>query len=100
MRVAHVTLYPPKGEKHVSGSGVASYSKNLITSISTDEQAVVCNVVSQDGEVYEENDIRVHRVFWRKPSYILAVHKELKKINPDVVHIQQELALFGNIMTA
>jgi glycosyltransferase involved in cell wall biosynthesis len=99
MKIAHVTLYPPKGEKHVSGSGVASYSKNLVTNIKSD-QAVVCNITGRDGELYTENDIGVHRVFARKPSYILAVHRELKQINPDIVHIQQELALFGNVITA
>lgn len=50
--------------------------------------------------MYNENSIKVHRVFWRKPNYIFAVHRELKKINPDVVHIQQELSLFGNSITA
>lgn len=101
MKIAHVTLYPPKGEKHVSGSGVASYSKNLIANLSSDhnDHIVVCNVVNQE-ENYQEDGVEVRRVFWRKPSFIVKVHKELRRINPDVIHVQQELALFGNIITA
>ncbi len=101
MRIAHVTLYPPKGEKHVSSSGVASYSKNLISHLGADhnEHIVICDVVKNE-ENYHEDGVEVRRVFWRKPSFIIKVHKELRKVNPDVIHIQQELALFGNILTA
>jgi len=98
VKVAHVTLYPPKGKKHVSGSGVVSYSKNLVSQI-TAEQAVVCDIVRKP-EHYSEDDIHVHRVFRRRPSFVRNVHKELKTIQADVVHIQQELALFGGIVSA
>lgn len=101
MKIAHVTLYPPKKEKHISGSGVASYSKNLITNMASgsDEQVVITNILDEP-EQYEEDAISVHRVFRRSPSFLFAVNSELKKIRPDVVHIQQELALFGGIFTA
>lgn len=102
MKIAHVTLYPPKGEKHVVGSGVASYSKNLITNIPArhDDQVVVCNIVRAHEDVYQEDDVAVHRVFKRQPGFLRAVNSELKKTNADVVHVQQELALYGGIVTA
>ena len=100
MRIAHITLYPPKKSKHVSGSGVASYSKNLITHLPVDEQTVICNIADQEDEIYDEDKVSVHRVFERKPSFFFKIHKELKRIDPDVIHIQQELALFGGISTA
>jgi glycosyltransferase involved in cell wall biosynthesis len=100
VRIAHVTLYPPKKSKHVNGSGVASYSKNLVTHLGVDDQVVVCNLTSEKNEVYDDDDVSVHRVFQRTPGYIFKVHKELKRIDPDVIHIQQELALFGGIFTA
>lgn len=100
MRVAHVTLYPPKNSKHVSVSGVASYSKNLVTHLRVDEQIVVSNTTNGTTENYVEDNVSVHRVFERRPGFLLAVHKELKRIDPDVIHIQQELALFGGIFTA
>jgi glycosyltransferase involved in cell wall biosynthesis len=98
MKVAHVTLYPPKGKKHVSGSGVVSYSKNLVAHMEA-YQSVVCDVV-HNTERYSEDGVRVHRVFRRHPSFVHYVHKELKSIETDVVHIQQELALFGGVVSA
>ncbi|HEU5122240.1 MAG TPA: glycosyltransferase [Candidatus Saccharimonadales bacterium] len=101
MKIAHVTLYPPKGKKHISSSGVASYSKNLVTHIGDQaEQVVVCDAIRGKQEVYEENGVTVHRIFERKPGFVVKVHQELNKIRPDVVHIQQELALFGGVITA
>jgi glycosyltransferase involved in cell wall biosynthesis len=101
MKVAHVTLHPPRGEKHVRGSGVTSYSKNLVSNIPVEpsEQEIVCNIIDTP-EVYEEEDAIIHRVFERKPNFVLSVHKELKKIQPDIVHVQQELSLFGGVLTA
>lgn len=98
MRVAHVTLYPPKGKKHVSESGVVSYSKNLIANIAA-HQTVVCNT-ADSPERYIEEGVDVRRVFHRSPRFIQQVHKELRAVNADVVHIQQELALYGGIVTA
>jgi glycosyltransferase involved in cell wall biosynthesis len=85
----------------VSSSGVASYSKNLITHISSsqDEQVVIANII-ENPEMYKEDNVSVHRVFHRNPGFIFAIHKELKKVDPDVIHIQQELALFGGVLTA
>ena len=101
MKVAHVTVYPPRGEKHISTSGVASYSKNLITHIedSRIEQAVICDVITRPAQ-YDEGSVKVCRVFNRHPWFVIQVHKALIKIRPDVVHIQQELALFGGVVTA
>lgn len=102
MKIAHLTLYPPKNEKHVNGSGVASYSRNLTTYLGNegDAQIVICNKISDDTESYREDGITVHRILSRKPKFILQAHAALQKIDPDVVHIQQELALFGGILTA
>jgi glycosyltransferase involved in cell wall biosynthesis len=101
MKIAHVTLYPPKGGKHISTSGVASYSKNLITSLADgdEQQAVICEILNAP-ETYEEDGIAVRRTFTRTPSFVINAHKALKQEKPDVVHIQQELALFGGIFTA
>lgn len=101
MNLVHVTLYPPKGEKHISGSGVASYSKNLVTHLDRThiDQTVICDKIA-DKETYDEDGVTVRRAFDRRPRFVLDIHRELKKAAPDVVHIQQELALFGNVITA
>lgn len=101
MKIAHVTLYPPKGAKHVSSSGVASYSKNLIAQLAEDgdEHVVICDR-GTEGDEYVEDGITICRSFTRSPRFVLQVHKTLRQERPDVVHIQQELALYGNVLTA
>jgi glycosyltransferase involved in cell wall biosynthesis len=42
----------------------------------------------------------VIRCFDRRPVYFWQILREVKKINPDVIHLQQELALYGNVITA
>lgn len=104
MRVAHISLYPPKGAKHVEGSGVISYTKNLVEYIghsdSNLEQHMLTDRLDGKDEIYQEGGVTVHRCFDRGPLFVLQLHKKLREINPDVIHIQNELALFGGVLTA
>jgi glycosyltransferase involved in cell wall biosynthesis len=103
MRVVHITLYPPKGEKHVRSSGVASYAKNLVTGMGSDtsvEQIVLSEKTSDEVSEDEEDDIRVIRCFERNVKFVWQLHRQLKRLEPDAIHIQQELALYGGIVTA
>lgn len=104
MKVAHVCLYPPQNEKHVSDSGVASYTKNLLTNLpadNADTHYVICNRLG-DGTTkqYEEGRLHITRSFDRTPASMLAIHKQLRRIRPDVIHLQHELSLYGNLITA
>lgn len=101
MKIAHISLYPPRGAKHVNGSGVISYTKNLVAHTGQGaEQHMLTNRIDGKTENYRENGIEVHRCFDRNPLFVLQIHRKLREINPDVIHIQQEMALFGNILTA
>lgn len=103
MKIVHISLYAPKGEKHTSISGVASYTKNLLTSMpkSKDERVyVLCNKIDGKYEKYTEDGLTIIRCFERSPAFLWQIKGQLKQINPDVVHIQQELALYGSIFTA
>lgn len=103
MKIVHITTYPGKGKKHVKGSGVASYTKNLIqnTTVAADDEVyVLCDMIDGKREVYAEDGIVVKRCFSRSPAFVGQLRRELKTIEPDVIHIQQELALFGNVLTA
>lgn len=98
-----VTTYPPKGVLHPETGGVASYSRNLATAIAqTAENIEVHIVCDRSGQPtkYQEDGVTVHRVFKRNPSFVWQVSKYVKRLNPDVIHIQQELSLFGNVVTA
>jgi glycosyltransferase involved in cell wall biosynthesis len=103
MKIVHISIYPPIDKKHVRSGGVSSYTKNLITNIpykEDDQVFVLCEKINNSFEKYIEGRITVIRCFDKKPSYVLQLLKEIKKIDPDVIHIQQELGLYGGILTA
>ncbi len=102
MKVAHICLYPPKDAKHINVSGVASYTKNLLTHIPPQhaEQHIICDKLSGTRKHYTDSSFHVARTFDRNLGFAASIHRQLKHIKPDVIHLQHELALFGNILTA
>lgn len=102
MKITHISLYPPKWGLHCKKSGVAPYTKNLATNIkySSDDQVYVIGDIDFDVENYLENGIEVRKVFKKGNFFYKNILKEIDKIKPDVVHIQQELALYGGIFSA
>lgn len=103
MKIVHISIYPPRNQHHAEAGGVASYTKNLVTSMaqgSSDEVWVLANREQQRDERYDENGVHVIRCFDRKPGFVRQLMREIKRIGPDAVHVQQELALFGGILTA
>ena len=102
MKIAMVSIYPKQQTSQTESlGGVASYTKNLATALydAGNEIHVICNTTT-DPEVYSENGIHVHRVFSKKWTFIFDAWKTIHRIRPDVVHVQQELHLYGNIVTA
>lgn len=100
-KIVHITTYPPKGSRHAKTGGVSSYSKNLITNLSRQggEMVVLCE--KSGGErVYFEDNVRIERIFDRNILFAFQIYKKIREIKPDVIHIQQELNLFGGPITA
>ena len=104
MKLAIVSPYPPLGCKHSYGSGVASYTKNLAESLKMISQSLDVYVISDRRPGlparYVDQEIKVYRTFNTDPFCILKVFRELKKIRPDVIHIQHEYFLYGDILSA
>ncbi len=103
MKIAHVCLYPEPNRTHTSQSGVASYTKNLLRHMPTDseiEHIVLCARIDGKNQTHQDGNVTVIRCFDRTPGFVLQLHRELKKLQPDVIHIQHELALFGGLLTA
>ncbi len=103
MKIIHISIYPHKDKKDLKSGGVASYEYNLVNNIpyeEGDEVYVLCEKIDNRYEEYEDKGIKVIRCFNKSPRYFIQLCKEIKKINPDIIHIQQELALYGNIITA
>lgn len=98
MKVAEVSLYPAPDAKHVMNSGVASYTKNLLQGLSASKDMdfyVICERLPAVQSEYNEDGVRVLRSFDRSPGFIVQLYKQLKRLKPDVIHLQQELALYG-----
>jgi len=103
MKIVHISIYPDKGKKHIKSGGVTSYTKNLINNIpyeESDQVYILCNKIDGKYDSYTEDNIQVIRCFDKNPKFIYQLYKEIQKINPDTIHIQQELSLYGNIITA
>jgi glycosyltransferase involved in cell wall biosynthesis len=102
VKIAEVTVYPAKAQKHVKASGVASYVKNLFGNVprrSQDDVYVVCEKLNGTAEAYDEDGLHIIRSFDRNVTFAGSVYKQLRRIQPDVVHFQQEMALYGAVYT-
>jgi len=102
MKIAHISLYPPKWELHCDKSWVAPYTKNLAINIPYSKQDKVYVIWDIDTrrESYSENNIEVRKVFSKWIFFYKNILKEIDILQPDVVHIQQELALYWWILSA
>lgn len=104
MKIVHISTYPPKEKKHSDSGGVSSYTKNLVTAIpydAKDSVFVLCDKLEKKYDKYiEEKNISIIRCFDKNILFAIQIIKEILRIRPDVVHVQQELSLFGNILTS
>ena len=94
-RVALVTPWPA-GQDNVPESGVGNYVKNILSAGSlNDDVSVIC----QQGAVQGNNLLGVDIIeCWRPgPGAPFAIYKKLRKLEPDVVHVQHEFRIFGGI---
>jgi len=103
MRIAIISIFPPRHVVHAQAGGVAFYTHYLAHSFSpsaSDTIVVLCNKINGAVEDYQEGNIRVVRCFDKTPLYVFQLAKQLRRFQPDCVHIQQELSLYGNVVTA
>ncbi len=103
MKIVHISIYPPKKEKHAMTGGVASYTKNLVDHTpyrKEDKVFVLAEKLKGRKSVYKEKGVEIIRCFDRDVRFFYQILREVKKINPDLIHIQQELGLFGGVVTA
>lgn len=103
MKIAHISIYPELNKKHTNLGGVSSYTKNLVMSMpykKDDRVYVLCNKINSKYEKYKDSNIHIIRCFDKNYKFIFQLSKVIKDLKPDVIHIQQELSLFGNPFTA
>jgi glycosyltransferase involved in cell wall biosynthesis len=104
LKLAIVSPYPPPGCKHIYGSGVASYTKNLVYGLKNLDTGMEIHVLADRNpslqEKYVDSGVVVHRVFDRGIWYFIKIFRALREIKPDVVHIQHEYFLYGGAFSA
>jgi glycosyltransferase involved in cell wall biosynthesis len=98
MKISVISIYPARGEKHSKVSGIASYTKNLVTNLAKkdNEITVICDILHNGVEEYREDELKIKRVFRKNPSYVFTILKSFLIGRPDVIHFQQEKNIFGS----
>jgi len=104
-KIAIVSPYPPPGKKHTYGSGVVPYTKNLVDALQKLSSNIEIHIVADQingvpRTYYEDKNVIIHRAYDKNPLYIFQIFNELRKIRPDIVHIQHEYFLYGGIFSA
>ncbi|HET7302784.1 MAG TPA: glycosyltransferase [Candidatus Saccharimonadales bacterium] len=105
MKIAVVSVYPEKAAKHIdNASGVAGYTKNLLKNIPLqkgDEVYVICDRKNGKSQQYKEDGFTIVRAFDRGSwSFASQIRTAVNQVQPDVVHIQHEVSLYGGIVSA
>lgn len=99
-KLVMISIYPLKGEKHSETGGVASYTHNLVDSLKQQYDVTVLCDRRGGIESYEENEIFVRRVFKKNLRFFIDIIQAIKQAKPDIVHIQQELHMYGGVLSA
>jgi glycosyltransferase involved in cell wall biosynthesis len=98
-RVAIVSPYPAPGERSPRGSGILSYTRGLAEALARHyEVFVVADALPGVPREYVEGGVTVVRAFRPDPLYPLRAAEELRRIGPDVVHVQHSYFLYGGLL--
>ncbi|RLG82244.1 MAG: hypothetical protein DRO40_08190 [Thermoprotei archaeon] len=105
LRIAIVSPYPPPGKKHVYGSGVVSYTKNLVEALrivapQNVQIFVIADKLMNTRRVYREDGVYIIRCFSKNALYIFQIFRQICKIRPDIIHLQHEYFLYGGLLSA
>lgn len=95
--VALISLYPPPGRTHAGRSGVASYTANLARALGRAGARVVVIAQNEPGvpTVVREGRVRIERRFRRGAAALPEASRAACATGAAVVHLQQELFLYG-----
>jgi len=100
IRVGVISVFPPKGSKHAGVGGVASYTKNLVFSLSDWCQVFVfADRFSDVGGCYLEDGVWVFRCWSRGLLFPFQIFRNVarRRNDVDVLHVQHEYFLFGGV---
>ncbi len=103
MKIAMVTIYPYEGATVANVGGVGWHTRALVRSLASRDGVQVLVLAQQlDGleEEKENGGIQIRRCWRPGALFFLPLIREIRKAKPDLVHLQHELFLYGNISSA
>ena len=104
-KIAVISIYPPKATLHGStGSGVWSYTKNLMSNMNenTRKNTIILTDYDTEPSSYTEDEMQIERCrrkqwLYRRLSQIINTLKKYPSIKTD--HIHHEFNMFGWLIT-
>jgi len=102
MNVAVVSIYPPPNSIHSRHGGVASYTHNLVNSMSKHSAKILVFSDKSQGvkSYYADNGIIIKRCWNKGMIYPFQIFFNVLNSKIDVIHIQHEFFLYGNGISA
>jgi len=102
-RIGVITIYSGRGQKHVSNSALAGYTKNLLTSLSDNQRSniVIFSDIKEKKMNFIEDRLEINEC-WSRGNFLYwyQIVKEIKKYKSiKIIHLQHEFNLFGGITT-
>jgi glycosyltransferase involved in cell wall biosynthesis len=87
--IALISTYPPKS------CGIASYTRDLVDAILAADRSASITVLAEDGATSSSQGATVWPCFDGEGEYVAPILDRLRRLMPDVVHIQHEYGIFG-----
>jgi glycosyltransferase involved in cell wall biosynthesis len=101
MEIGIVSVFPEKGEKHVSSGGIEGYTINMVQELS---KLSTITIFAEKKDAfksnYEESGVHVVRCWNRGILYPFQIWLSSLSSNIDIFHIQHEYYLYGGILSA
>ncbi|HOX40662.1 MAG TPA: glycosyltransferase [bacterium] len=99
-----ISTYPAEGARHDYQGGVAAYTKNLVHAIAGNQPQhdiiVIANQIKGKCVYRETDNVKVIRCWHKGLRFYKEILATARKENLDVVHLHQELRLYGEIYTS
>ncbi len=89
MKICFITTYPP------TPCGIATYSQYLINNFLKLDPKLDITVLAEIGAEPRSSFPQVIPCFVRSNDYAPEIVEEVKKLSPDIVHVQHEFGIFG-----
>lgn len=88
MHIALISTFPP------AECGIGNYSRELVDALAAVAPDIKVTVIAEQVEGVEDRT-GVVRAWHRRGDWVHVIHGAIAAVQPDVVHVQHEEALFG-----